>query len=151
MTEILFALMQLRRVLTYERCSASDSGSPAIRVLRPNGQTPSHRTGLADTHPVRWRRIHRAGWGPAAAGVRDDPASPAVRICRVCRSAQDGRDELIATFDVTDLETVAAVLGAKRRRRLSDDQRARLKTAGANTRFSAPETTIVPEGDQCVA
>lgn len=64
---------------------------------------------------------------------------------------QESADEAIVTFDVADLETVASVLGAKRRRRLSDDQRARLKTAGARTRFSTPETTIAPEPDRCVA
>jgi hypothetical protein len=44
---------------------------------------------------------------------------------------QESADEAIVTFDVADLETVASVLGAKRRRPLSDDQRARLKTVGA--------------------
>jgi hypothetical protein len=44
---------------------------------------------------------------------------------------QEGADEAIVTFDVADLETVASVLGAKRRRPVADDQRARLKTAAA--------------------
>jgi hypothetical protein len=64
---------------------------------------------------------------------------------------QASADGAIVTFDVADLETVAAVLGAKRRRRLSDDQRARFKTAGAKTRFSGPETTITPGTEQYVA
>jgi hypothetical protein len=62
-------------------------------------------------------------------------ALPCVRI------QQESTKELIVSFDVADLETVAAVLGAKRRRRLSDVQLAHLKAAGANSRFSRLETT----------
>jgi hypothetical protein len=74
-----------------------------------------------------------------------------LRDLRCVRIAQDGGDELIVTFDVTDLEAVATVLGAKRRRRLSDQHRAKLKAAGSKTRFSTPETTITLETEQSVA
>jgi hypothetical protein len=70
---------------------------------------------------------------------------PCVRI------AQDGGDELIVTFDVADFETVASVLGAKRRRRLSDEHRAKLRAAGSNSRFRGPETTIGGQDEQCPA
>jgi hypothetical protein len=54
---------------------------------------------------------------------------------------QEGTYELIASFDVADLEAVAAAVGARQRRRLSDERRAQLKAAGAQTRFSGLGTT----------
>lgn len=69
----------------------------------------------------------------------------ALRALRGVRVCQDSGDEVIARFDVADLETVATALGAKRRRRLSDAQRAQLTKIGAQTRFSRPGRTIAPD------
>jgi hypothetical protein len=43
---------------------------------------------------------------------------------------QEGQREIIVTFDVAAIESVAAVLGARRQRRLSDEMRARLRRQG---------------------
>ena len=118
---------------------------------------PAERTDRGNAERAWLTRIPCANGGfIAPAGGRQlmafatVEASPALLLPCV-RIQRESADEAIAIFDAAHLETVAGVLGAKRRRRLSNDQRARLKTAGANTRFSGPETTITPEAGQCLA
>lgn len=44
--------------------------------------------------------------------------------------AQQGTDEVLVTFDVADIEVVAALLGARRPRQVSPETRARLQAQG---------------------
>lgn len=124
--------------------------SPRIRALRASGLTTvaPHGRGSHVSRALPAGSSHLPGAGGCWRSRRPGVADWGISRVWV---AQDGGDEAIVTFDVMDLETVAAVLGAKRRRRLSDEHRAKLTPAGAKTRFSTPETTIAPEAEQCVA
>lgn len=59
----------------------------------------------------------------------------------IVRLHQDGDRELAAIFDPEHLPTVARVIQARRKRTVSEAQRARLAEIGAATRFVAPEDT----------
>ena len=112
-------------VLICARCSATDIDSQTILALRLNGLTAVGPSAWLTRIPVT------AGGFIAPAGGRRLMAFATNRRRRLrdlpgVRIAQDGGDELIVTFDVTDLEAVAEVLGAKRRRRLTDEHRAKL-------------------------
>ena len=61
---------------------------------------------------------------------------------------QDGSDGLNATFPVEHFDKVAAIIKPRKRRRLSEEQRARLVEAGAKYRFSAGAHDA-PEGPGC--
>lgn len=58
----------------------------------------------------------------------------------VCNLLRDGDDGQTFLFDLADFAVVAAIIRPKRRRRLSQEQRAKLVAAGARHRFQSRGT-----------
>jgi hypothetical protein len=61
-----------------------------------------------------------------------------------CTVVQDADDGLVVRFKVADFDAVAAVMRPRRRRVLSDAQRADLIEAGRPTRYASPSARPTP-------
>ena len=99
------------------------------------------------------RHGHLFPWGDDLLAASTDKRGPvAQRLmalnCGTIR--QDGDDGAMITFHVDDIAQVAKILKPRRRRRLSDEQKAKLAAASARYRFSAgaqaPETALESPG-----
>ena len=85
--------------------------------------------------PCRRGHIYPYGGRLLAAGTRDNPRLEPQLERLPCVSWKHGR----LVFDVADIETVAAVMGARRPRRVSEFERGRLRALSARHGFSGTD------------